>query len=101
MNPADPHQPWQRLIAAARRAPSGRDARAPYGFSTRVAALAFAVERPAASLFERFAPRAVIFAGLLALGSVALNYSAISTVHAEEDVVLFSGDPVATLLDPS
>ena len=101
MNPADPQHPWRRLIAAARRAPVVGEASAPLGFSTRVAALALAVECPTSSLFERLAPRAVMFACLLALGSVAFNYPAISTAHAEEDVVLFSGDPVSALLDPS
>jgi len=101
MNPADPHHPWRRLVAAARRAPVEDEGSAPLGFSTRVAALALAREYPAISLFERLAPRAVMFACLLALGSVAFNYQAISSAHAEEDIVLFSGDPVSALLDPS
>ena len=59
MNPTDPQHPWSRLVAAARRASDDRDTAAPYGFATRVAALAFTQERKMASLVERFALRAV------------------------------------------
>jgi len=99
MNSADPHHPWQRLTAAARRAPAERESAAPYGFSTRVAALALGTEQ--VSLFARFAPRALGLSCLLALASVAVNYSALTSTHAEEDTALFSSDPVAALLDPS
>ena len=68
-------QAWERLAAAARRAPEDRDARAPFGFSTRVAALAMA-GRPTGSLVERFALRAMIVACGLAR-AVAANYSSI------------------------
>ncbi len=74
MNPNDPKHPWSRLVAAARRAPDGRDTTAPYGFATRVVALAFAQERRT-SFFERFALRAVGVSCLLALLSVAVNYA--------------------------
>ena len=53
MNPSD--QKWQRLAAAARRAPDSREVTAPFGFSTRVAAQAFAA--PSVSLLERFSLR--------------------------------------------
>ncbi len=59
MNLNDPKHPWTRLVAAARTVKDDRDAAAPYGFSTRVAALAFAQEPAAASLLDRFALRAV------------------------------------------
>lgn len=78
MNSSDPKHPWSRLVVAARAAPDERDSRAPYGFSTRVAALAMAQERRAVSLVERFALRAVGIASVLALLSVAVNYSAIA-----------------------
>ena len=74
----DPRHPWSRLTTAARAVHDERDATPPYGFATRVVALAFAQERRMASLFERFAFRAVGVASLLALFSVALNYQALS-----------------------
>ena len=77
MNPDqnDPRHPWSRLPAAAHQERDERDESAPYGFVTRIAALAFASERSMASLLERFALKAVGVASLLALFSVALNYS--------------------------
>jgi hypothetical protein len=75
----DPRHPWSRLTAAARTVRHDRDSTAPYGFATRVAALALAQERRVASLFERFAFRAVSVASLLALFSIVLNYDALST----------------------
>lgn len=74
----DPRHPWSRLTAAARQARDDREPELPYGFATRVVALAFAQERRVASLFERFAFRAVGLASLLALFSVALNYRELS-----------------------
>ena len=91
-----------RLIAAARRAPDDRDASAPYGFATRVAALALAQEARVYSLFERFALRAVGVSCLLALASVALNYSALSTpgaVVANEEDMIPVDDAIAVVLD--
>ena len=74
MNLNDPQHPWPRLVAAARQAPDDRDTAAPFGFATRVSALALAPERAMASLLDRFALRAVGIAGLLALLSVVANY---------------------------
>lgn len=102
MNPSDPHSSWARLAAGARRAPADtRDASAPYGFSTRMAALAFAVERPVVSLFERFSLRALGFASLLALASVAANYSMFTTSSTEDELSLTGEDPVTVLLEVS
>ena len=99
MNPTDPHSPWARLASGARRAPAdSRDSSAPFGFSTRMAALAFAVERPVASLFERFSLRALGFASLMALASVAANYSVLTTSTPEDELSLTGEDPVAVLL---
>src|SRR5688500_2132783 len=75
----DPRHPWARLTAAAREVRDERDSGAPYGFATRVVALAFAQERRMSSLFERFAFRAVGVASLLALFSIVLNYPALTT----------------------
>ncbi len=104
MNSNSPHTPWSRLTAAARTAAArtaadGREAAAPYGFATRVAALAMAQERKVASLFERFAFRALGTACLLALLSAAVNYSVFSPVPAFSDEELTEDDPVAVLLD--
>ena len=98
MNPEDPKHPWARLTAAARRAPDERDTAAPYGFATRVAALAMAQERVSISLFERFSLRALGVACLLAVVTVATNYSAIANVLAEDEG-LVTDDPVAELVD--
>jgi hypothetical protein len=83
----DPRHPWSRLTAAAREVRTDRDAEAPFGFATRVVALAFAQERRVASLFERFAFRAVGVASLLALFSIVLNYQALSTTESPVVVV--------------
>jgi hypothetical protein len=79
MNLNDPRHPWARLTVAARQQQDERDASAPYGFATRVTALAFSSELKVASLFDRLALRAFGVAALLALGSVALNYNSITT----------------------
>jgi Spy/CpxP family protein refolding chaperone len=65
MNPSD--EKWQRLTVAARRSTDDRDAAAPYGFATRVVAQAWTTERPAASLVECFAWRALGVACLFAV----------------------------------
>jgi len=104
MNPNDPHHPWARLVTAARSASDGRDAAAPYGFATRIAALAFSRERKARSLFERFALRAVGVSCLLALVSVAANYTMLTggrttTVAVDDNENGLGDDPVAVVLD--
>jgi hypothetical protein len=105
MNPTDPQHPWSRLVAAARRASDDRDTAAPYGFATRVAALAFTQERKMASLVERFALRAVGVASLLAILSLAVNYSALtsssSATSSSDDELLPTQDAVSVVLDLS
>lgn len=78
MSPDDPRHPWSRLAAAARRVSDDRDDTAPYAFATRVVAQAFAAQASVASLWERFALRAVLVACALALVSVALNFRALT-----------------------
>ncbi|MDO8539362.1 MAG: hypothetical protein Q7S40_02895 [Opitutaceae bacterium] len=99
----DPHHPWSRLTTAARQVRDERDTSAPYGFPTRIAALAYARDRRVASLMERFALRAVGVSCVIALLSVALNYHALSgpTVAATptEDFTLPTYDAVAVVLD--
>ena len=97
MKPTDHDQSWARLTAGARRAPRGIAAAAPFGFSTRVAALAFAAEGPMRSLLERFSLRAVGVASLLAVASVVVNYPVLTAHPADELIAL--EDPVATLLE--
>ena len=98
MKPTDHDQSWARLTAGARRAPRGTAAVAPFGFSTRVAALAFAAERPMRSLLERFSLRAVGVASLLAVASVVVNYPVL-TAHPADDELIALEDPVAALLE--
>ena len=103
MNLNDPKHPWARLTTAARTVTDDRDTSAPYGFATLVTALAWAPERPVVSLVERFALRAVGIACLLAVLSVAVNYSVIvnrpvATAAAAEDELPVE-DPVALLID--
>ena len=104
----EPRHPWSRLTAAARTVQDDADATAPFGFATRVAALAFAQEGRVASLVERFALRAVGVATLLALFSVVLNYQALAPVapksaaavsQVEETDLVPADDAVAVVLD--
>ncbi len=106
-NLQDPRHPWARLTAAARTVPDERDTAAPYGFATRVAALAFAHEETVVSLFDRFALRALGVASLLAIFSVAWNYRVLTaepssqpvTFASSEELVMPAYDPVAVVLD--
>ncbi|MSU66183.1 MAG: hypothetical protein EXS38_08810 [Opitutus sp.] len=96
MNLDDPRHPWARLTAGARRAAADRDTAAPYGFATRIAALAHG--RKSTSLVARFALRAVGLAGLLALVSVAANLSTLRVVVGGAEEELEADDPVVLLL---
>jgi len=96
MNLDDPRHPWTRLTAGARRASDDRDTAAPFGFATRVAALA--QTRKSVSLVERFALRAVGLACLLAVVSVASNFSALHPTPVTGDDELEEDDPVVLLL---
>jgi hypothetical protein len=98
MNLEDPRHPWSRLVRAARRAPDEREAAAPYGFATRVGALAFSSVR-SVSLVERYAFRALGIAGLLAVLSVAVNFPALLPADAAAATEEEIGDsPVELLL---
>ncbi len=100
MNSSQPTPPeWARIAAAARRAADERATGAPHGFAVRVVARAMGIAPPAAAaLFARFSLRALGFAGLLAVASVALNYGAI--VNAMQEDIAALGEPVA-LVDAS
>ena len=97
MKPDD--KSWQKLVAAARRAPAAGDESAPFGFSTRVAALAF--ERPSTpeSAFARLSLRAAAVAGLLAVAAVAANYSAIMGAFDDDTSTAAADDPIAEVVD--
>lgn len=92
------HNPtaWDRLVDTARRAPETRDSSAPYGFATRVTALALAGERPFGSRFAGLALRAMGVACLLAVGAVAANYSSVRRLWADPAAAA----PVATSAVP-
>jgi hypothetical protein len=91
-------QAWQRLAAAARKAPAPADEPAPFGFATRVAAQAFDPARAAPSAFGRLALRAAALACLFAVAAVGFNYSAI--VGAFDDEPAAAGDdPIAEVVN--
>jgi len=93
------HQ-WQKLTALARQAGESRDPAAPFGFATRVAALAGA--QPSASpraVFERLALRGLIVAAGLGVVAVAFNLSGVTT-SAQTDAYA-AADTVGDLLDIS
>ena len=91
------HHPWQRLVAAARALPDARADTAPYGFGTRVAALALAAPVPAPwALFEKFAVRGLIAACALSIGAVAFGFTAWTSDH-ENDIG--ADDTVSEVLD--
>ena len=92
------HPAWDKLVSAARRAPADQDSSAPYGFATRVAAQAMASDRTHFSLFARYSLRALGVASLLAIASVAANYSAIASTFTDEPVVT-ADDPVAEAIN--
>lgn len=91
-------QAWQHLAAAARRAPAeAREAPAPYGFATRVAAQAFGASPPSMqAMLEKFALRGLLVAGVLSLAAVGYGYTALTTEPAEAE--LLAGDVVAEIL---
>ena len=96
MKTDDPRHPWSRLTAAARHIRDERDAVTPHAFATRVAA--HACERRSVTLLERFALRAVGLACLLAVTSVATNFSAIKSGWGTADDESEIEDPVVVLL---
>jgi hypothetical protein len=91
---------WQRLVTAARQAPTADDVVAPYGFATRIAARALGEpQRPALlAVFGRFSIRALWVAGLLMMASVAANYLAFAGNEDDEQNLL---DPVSEVLAAS
>jgi len=95
----EPDKSLKKLIEAARRAPAEADVAAPYGFSTRVAALAFDTGRDAPSAFARLSLRAAAVAFLLAAIAVGVNYSAIVGAFDDEPAAASGDDPVAEVVN--
>lgn len=93
---------WSRLVKAARLAPvDARDEAAPNGFSTRVAALAFAsAEASFPALLARLSWRALTVAALVMAVSIAANFKPLlSTLDRDADNAL--NDPVGEWLNLS
>lgn len=92
---------WQRLVAAARHAPDERSVDAPYGFATRVVAVAWANDRRGVdgSLFERWSWRALTIAGMFAAVTVMASYT--SATPSLDDDLISDETVVASLLDRS
>jgi hypothetical protein len=89
---------WAKLTAAARKAPGG-DESAPFGFSTRVAAMAFSGAARSPSPFGRMALRAAAAACLLAVVAVAVNYSAITGAFDDSSTPPAADDPVSEVVE--
>ena len=91
-------QQWQKLTALARQVPV-RDAQAPYGFATRMAATAMAAPAESAwAGFERYALRGLLAAATLGVAAVAFNLSAVLGSHDDEAEL---DDTVSQVLDLS
>ena len=90
---------WRQLTVAARQAPVTDEIAAPYGFATRVAALAMREEPPAMrAVFGRFSVRALYLACLLTLASAAANYLAFTGTEDDEQALI---DPVSEVFSNS
>ncbi len=82
---------WSRLVSLARRAPrETRDEAAPYGFATRVAALALGGRAPwmDASLFSRYGLRALGVSCVLAAACAAATFKPVITAIENEAAAL-------------
>jgi hypothetical protein len=95
----NPEKSWQKLVAAARSAPKPGDEAAPFGFSTRVAALAFEQRDATASIFARFSVRAAAVACALAIAAVAINFSAITSAFDTDTAAAAGDDPIAEVVN--
>ncbi len=97
-----PNPLWSRLVKAARLAPADkRDEAAPAGFSTRVAALAFAsAEASFQAMLARLSWRALTVAALVMALSIAANFKPLlSSLDRDADTAL--NDPVGEWLNLS
>jgi hypothetical protein len=92
---------WQSLVAAARQHRDDRDESAPYGFATRVAALAMTERVTVRSVFEKLSWRVLGVAAALAIVSVATNYRSFASGTGSEEDVISNDSAVAALFDVS
>lgn len=83
---------WKKLTALVRSAPTDTDVAAPYGFSTRVVARAFAAQTATSSVFAKVSLRALAVAALIAVVTAATSLKPVLNTMA---------DDVATLSDPN
>ena len=91
---------WRKLTALARQANDPRDAGAPYGFATRVAAQAGVISfGPATVPLERFALRGLLVAAALGVAAIAFDYA--TFVTSTQTDALVAADMVGELLDLS
>lgn len=87
--------PWQRLVAVARRAPDSEPVSLPPGFATRVAAQGLAARREPADLLGLFGLRALGVAMAVVVAFAAVSYPlAKRTDNASPEL----DDPVAELV---
>lgn len=92
-------QKWQKLVARARQTPEERDAAAPYGFATRVAARALTAPAVSAwAVLERLTLRGLAVAAVLMVATAAFNYPALALDNEDE---LAMTDAVTEALDLS
>ena len=89
---------WNRLAGAARQAPAREEAAVPFGFSTRVAALALSAPAPVPWLaaIRQLSFRALWLAGVIMLGSMAANYAALASNEDDEQSI---ADPVSEVFN--
>ena len=97
MNASD--RQWQKLTALARSAPVVPGP-APFGFATRVAALAATAPAGPWAFFERFALRGLVVAAACGVAAVAMNYSVLSSDQTDL-YATGTTDSVVELLDLS
>lgn len=90
------HDPWMKLVAAARRAPAPDTADLPFGFAERVAARGLAQRREPTEFFGVFAMRALGVALAVVIASAAVGYplAAQTADNAADDF----DEPVAGLV---
>lgn len=87
--------PWLKLVAAARRAPTKEAAALPVGFATRVAAQGLALRREPVDVLGSWAWRALTLALVVMVTSAAVSYPTLVGTSATDDDL---GDPVAELV---
>jgi hypothetical protein len=96
---------WQRLAAAARRAPEERDTAAPYGFAVRVAAQAWAASAAPVPFFEQFSLRlslrALGAAGLLAVATAGASYPTLVRIFADPAATAVAQSAEVPAADPA